>query len=89
MSIELIGEHVVSEYFACYESYGDTEGLSDREIASWDEFVYELLAGYDDIYRAPLTIDWNGERDESGCCEVTGLRGAVVTIKVYAERIKA
>jgi hypothetical protein len=84
MKLEHVGTYSVGDYFANYEANGDSTGLSDNEQFAFDDWAYELLAGYGNHYEAPLIFDWSGDCDSFGTCEVTGLRGATIAVQVYA-----
>ena len=77
MKLELIDELDVLTIYPCYAEYGDEEGLDAMEISSWQMYMQALELG--DKW---ATFEWGDE--EFGTCGITGSRGRVMRLRVYA-----
>jgi hypothetical protein len=71
----LLREAVIGQHFAVPLEYGDVTGLSDEE----ERLLRRWVAAYPNA-----SFVWCGE-DEFAQCEITGLRGACVTVEIYGE----
>ena len=74
-NIQLIEEATIAEYFVCAIEYGDYSGLNDEEEKHLDEW----LANY------PHCIFEYGESEEFAKCEITGLMGSCMDVKIYKD----
>jgi hypothetical protein len=75
MRMELLREAVIGQHFAVPLEYGDVTGLSDEE----ERLLRRWVAAYPNA-----SFVWCGE-DEFAQCEITGLKGACVTVEIYGE----
>jgi hypothetical protein len=71
--MNLIEEAVIGQHFICPVEYGDVTGLTDHEEAQLNQW----LGSY-----PGATFMW-GEEDEFARCEVTGMMGKCVEVKIY------
>ena len=74
-NIQLIEEATIEECFICAIEYGDYSGLTDEEESQLDDW----LAHY------PYCIFEYGNIDEYSRCEITGLMGRCVNVKIYKD----
>ena len=74
-NIQLIEEVTIAECFVCAIEYGDYPGLDDKEESQLSEW----LENY------PYCIFEYGNRDEFTRCEITGLMGSCVNVKIYKD----
>lgn len=65
----------IGEHFLCALYYGDVSGLDDGECALLEDFIAE----HGDRIAGEVS------RDEFGLCEITGLRGATVTVSLIVK----
>ena len=72
-NIQLIEEATIAECFVCAIEYNDYSGLSDEE----EKHLVEWLADY------PYCIFEYGDSEEFAKCEITGLMGSCVNVKIY------
>ena len=77
-NIQLIEEATISECFICAIEYNDMTGLDDKE----ENQVNDWLADY------PNCIFEYGENEEFARCEITGLIGNCVTVKIYKDIVE-
>ena len=75
---QLIEEATIAECFVCAIEYDDYSGLSDEE----EKHLVEWLADY------PYCIFEYGDSDEFAKCEITGLVGSCVNVKIYKDMNK-
>jgi len=74
-NIQLIEEVTIAEYFVCAIEYGDYSGLDDKEESQLNEWL--------ENYR--YCIFEYGNREEFERCEITGLMGSCVNVKIYKD----
>ena len=75
-NIQLIEEATILECFVCAIEYNDMTGLDDEEESQLDEW----LADY------PGCIFEYEESEEFARCEITGLMGNCVEVKIYKDQ---
>ena len=73
--IQLIEEVTIAEYFICAIEYGDFSELNDEEESQLNDWL--------DNY--PYCIFEYGNIDEYSRCEITGLMGSCVNVKIYKD----
>ena len=74
MKLELIDE---LDVLTIYAEYGDEEGLDAMEFSAWQHYMQALELG--DKW---ATFEWGDEG--VGTCGITGSRGRVIRLRVYA-----
>jgi len=74
MKIELLDTTTILQHFAVPIEYGDVTCLSDEEETK----LKHWLVAY-----PHATFEW-GEESEFARCEITGLMGNCVEVKIYA-----
>jgi len=75
-NIRLIEEVTISECFVCAIEYDDYSGLTDEEEYKLDDW----LKNY------PYCIFEYGDSEEFAKCEITGLMGSCVNVKIYKDQ---
>jgi len=75
-NVQLIETCTIAEYFVCSIAYGDMSGLDDEE----ENQVNDWLDNY------PYCMFEYGEVVEFAKCEITGLMGNCVNVKIYKDQ---
>jgi len=75
-NIQLIETCTIAEYFVCAIEYGDMSGLDDEE----ESMVGDWLENY------PCCMFEYGDSIEFAKCEITGLMGNCVNVKIYKDQ---
>lgn len=74
-NIKLIEEATIAEYCVCAIEYNDHSGLSDEE----ERQINDWLENY------PYCMFEYGESIEFARCEITGLMGNCIDVKIYKD----
>ena len=64
---------------------GDSDGLSESELAQWQEFEGEVVACHGECL-----WHWSHDTGNSsffGCCEATGIMGGIAEIEFIGEPV--
>lgn len=76
VNIQLIETCIINQVFVCPIEYGDMSGLDDKE----ENRLNEWLENY------PNCIFEYGDSDEFAKCEITGLMGNCINVKIYKDQ---
>lgn len=74
-NIQLIETCLIAEHFVCAIEYNDMSGLDDKEESQ----INDWLADY------PGCMFEYGDSNEFAKCEITGLMGNCVNVKIYKD----
>ena len=75
-NMQLIEEATIAEHLVCAIEYNDMTGLDDKEESQLNDW----LADY------PSCMFEYGESVEFAKCEITGLMGNCINVKIYKDQ---